>query len=386
MAISSSGHVLTKPVDWAEIASILGISEQVHSLGYLCQHANVNQWSRHKPVRFNKWGELSDQDFADANFGMSVTTYNTALGAVRAGVSYLKPRGISVTPIEPFRAFDFDNYINRVMVTAQETCQPPVRTPSLQTYQINGTSYIDFGAFCNAAGETYSFSIFEMTDYLTGTWYPAFMLKGDDDTYYLVTSDTAITPPSEGQTFTNIINLPNLYTAQIVRRTGLTQAYFLLCNTRVSSWTQIGNLTASGRFMPLPMSDGSAFDVKIQSGICRSVTVTYQAAPEEVDNPTRYDKLNVRISATNEDARRIAGSATTFTVSKYRYRDAQGNLSSWLQASKSYTLAEDDELIGLDLDIPVNIPIDATGVIASVGVNPSTYIGQPINNEQSLPQ
>ena len=376
MAISSSGHVLTKPVDWAEIASILGISEQVHSLGYLCQHANVNQWSRHKPVRFNKWGELSDQDFADANFGMSVTTYNTALGAVRAGVSYLKPRGISVTPIEPFRAFDFDNYINRVMVTAQETCQPPVRTPSLQTYQINGTSYIDFGAFCNAAGGDYDFSIFEMTDYLTGTWYPAFMLKGDDDTYYLVTSDTAITPPSEGQTFTNIINLPNLYTAQIVRRTGLTQAYFLLCNTRVSSWTQIGNLTASGRFMPLPMSDGSAFDVKIQSGICRAITVTYQLAMDETE--TYYETLNVHIAATSADARRTPV-ATTINVSKFFYLDAS-SVQHTVTASGSHTYGVDDEIIGMDIAIPIHIAVnDITELWASIGVSPSTYI-TTINN------
>lgn len=374
MAISSSGHVLIKPVEWAEIAAVLGISEQVHSLGYLCQHANINQWSRHKPVRFNKWGEMSDQDFADANFGMSVITYNSALGAVRAGVSYLKPRGLAYN--EQFRSFDFDKYINQVMVSASETCQPPVRTPSLQTYQINGTSSIDFGAFCNAAGETYSFSIFEMSAYLTGTWYPAFMLKGDDDTYYLVTSDTAITPPSQGQSFTNTINLPNLYTAQIVRSTGLTQAYFLLCNTQVSSWTQVGSLTASGRFMPLPMSNGSAFDVKIQSGICRAISVTYQLALDETE--TYYETLNVHIAATSADARRTPV-ATTISVSKYFYKDAN-NVQHTVTASGSKTYAADDEIIGTDISFNINIPVnDITELWASVGVSPSTYI-TTVNN------
>ncbi len=379
MAISSSGHVLTKPVEWAEIASILGISEQVHDLGTLCQHANINQWSRHKPVRLNKWGELTDQDFANANFGMSVTTYNVATGAVRAGVTYLKPRGLSYN--EQFRSFDFDGYINQVMVSASETCQPPVRTPSLQTYNINGTSSIDFGAFCNAAGDTYSFSIFEMSAYLTGTWYPAFMLLCDDDTYYLVTSSTAITPPSEGQTYTNIISLPNLYSAGIVRRTGLTQAYFLLCNTQVSSWTQIGSLTAAGRFMPLPMSNGSAFDVKIQSGICRSITITYQLALDETE--TYYETLNVHIAATSADARRTPV-ATTINVSKYFYKDAN-NVQHTVTASGSKTYGVNDEITGADISFAVNIPVnDITELWASVGVSPSTYITTVNNTHWTL--
>lgn len=72
--------------------------------------ANINKWSRHKPVRSSKLFDLSDNDFKNANFGLSLPNYypQDFKGAINnATYDYLLPRGGAS---EPYRLGDFRYY------------------------------------------------------------------------------------------------------------------------------------------------------------------------------------------------------------------------------------------------------------------------------------
>lgn len=74
------------------------------------ESARINKWSRHKPIRSSKLFDLSDDDFKNANFGLSLPNYypQDFKGAINnATYDYLLPRGGAS---EPYRLGDFRLY------------------------------------------------------------------------------------------------------------------------------------------------------------------------------------------------------------------------------------------------------------------------------------
>lgn len=107
--MSHSNGKISKPVQFEDIKLTLGTG--ANGIGQLCTSALINKWSLRKPIRFNKWFELTEADFFSANFGYTIPSYNN-FNAMKAGATngwdYLKPRGLSYN--EQFRTLDFNGY------------------------------------------------------------------------------------------------------------------------------------------------------------------------------------------------------------------------------------------------------------------------------------
>lgn len=104
------------PVSEYAVRRILGASSTHISL--LCSHANINKWSRRKPIRNPSVGELDDADFAMADFGFDLR-FNESGGPEIASVNpedifadrdwpYLKPEPLN--PLHAKRLHDFYLY------------------------------------------------------------------------------------------------------------------------------------------------------------------------------------------------------------------------------------------------------------------------------------
>lgn len=99
----------SKPTRWIEdLANFFGLTANV---GNIIVNGNINKWSLRKPIRFNKWSELTEADFFSANFGYTIPSYSN-YSSMKAGATngwtYLRPRGVSYN--EQFRALDFNGY------------------------------------------------------------------------------------------------------------------------------------------------------------------------------------------------------------------------------------------------------------------------------------
>lgn len=105
-----------------DVRTALGANSR--DLGTLCRNANINKFARYKPVRYNKFGVLTDQERESVSHGVVVEDENIltsprspreAVGVVQDAAenydwTYLPPRGGAVTPNEPYRLHDFNGY------------------------------------------------------------------------------------------------------------------------------------------------------------------------------------------------------------------------------------------------------------------------------------
>lgn len=125
--------IIVKPLNPFTIANELGYYEYAPhpvtgqtvrkvDLGRLCTHANINKWSKYKPVRFPKDGELTEAEWKSTNYGLGSGT----TGDVYSG----KPIGGSISP---FRISDFVGY--------NHDAKPPV---SVEIISVNGATSAPF--------------------------------------------------------------------------------------------------------------------------------------------------------------------------------------------------------------------------------------------------
>ena len=82
-----------------------------NDVGQLCIHPNVNKWSKWKPVRYSSVVPITEEQLKDTHYGFDIP-YGFKADSIILSTAwgYLKPRGGSVTPIEPYRLGDFRNY------------------------------------------------------------------------------------------------------------------------------------------------------------------------------------------------------------------------------------------------------------------------------------
>ena len=82
------------------------------SVGMLCTSPNINIWAKNKPIRSTLGAGITDVDRKAANYGIEFplcTLYNLFTTENKV-VKYNRPRGSSVSPVEPYRLGDFNGY------------------------------------------------------------------------------------------------------------------------------------------------------------------------------------------------------------------------------------------------------------------------------------
>lgn len=111
--MSNSNGIITAPVDLEnDVCKVLGLG--MYDVGAACTSPNINQWSKKKPIKYNKWGELTEQEWMWGNYGMDIG-YAHSLDVVelfkRASNTpdwkYLRPEG---TDTSQYRTLDFEGY------------------------------------------------------------------------------------------------------------------------------------------------------------------------------------------------------------------------------------------------------------------------------------
>lgn len=117
---------------WAEPTDGLGINEVAAALddsgsldvGTLCTHQNVNKWAKYKPIRFPKWGALTEEEFkgrltdisSGIFYGVRLSSDNVSRYDLLHDVAfdYYPPEGDENSP---YRLLDFNNYCKNVFAT-----------------------------------------------------------------------------------------------------------------------------------------------------------------------------------------------------------------------------------------------------------------------------
>lgn len=124
-SMGNSNGKITAPVGLhADVYPVLGLTKTgtYYDVGYICgnSHGRINKWSRHKPVRVNQPGIITDAQFKSANFGLTIpaksTDFKTAIN--NATYSYNPPR----PGTDWCRLTDFDKY-SHTAVSPLINCQ-----------------------------------------------------------------------------------------------------------------------------------------------------------------------------------------------------------------------------------------------------------------------
>ena len=112
--MSNSGGKITAPVDvQSDVYSVLGLSptSDGYDVGYACEntHGRTNMWSKYKPVRYDSRGELTDEQFRAAAYGLQ---WYQSGDSLTYSIRYLPP----VSGTNWLRLTDFSGY-NHHMVS-----------------------------------------------------------------------------------------------------------------------------------------------------------------------------------------------------------------------------------------------------------------------------
>ena len=108
-----NGTRIVSPINLQEPYTVMGVSKTgtYYDLAYICgnSHGRINKWSRHKPVRVNQPGIITDAQFKSANFGLTIpaksTDFKTAIN--NATYSYNPPRpGTDWCRLADFEGYD----------------------------------------------------------------------------------------------------------------------------------------------------------------------------------------------------------------------------------------------------------------------------------------
>ena len=110
--------IYSKPITLSDISKITGVKSK--RLGYMVQNGSYNENSLYKPVRFNSFAPLTEEQRKAVNYGWYIPLYNS-FDAMKIALTngetfrYQKPRGLNYvengqTYQEQFRMQDFNGY------------------------------------------------------------------------------------------------------------------------------------------------------------------------------------------------------------------------------------------------------------------------------------
>lgn len=110
--MSVNNGKITHPISIDDVKSVLG--ESSNDIATLCKSANINMFSRYKPVSYPKLFDVTDAERKSIGHGISPTTKtSTSLSgefikqAAQLNWNYTKPSGGSSSP---YRLGDFNGY------------------------------------------------------------------------------------------------------------------------------------------------------------------------------------------------------------------------------------------------------------------------------------
>ena len=148
------------------------IGSSSRDIGTLCTHNNINKWSKHKPIRYNKVEGLSDEEFKGTSGDNSLGIYYGIKASTSAGnynqlhdtnFDYIgKPNG---GELSPFRLGDFRGYDTNAVptLTGEITNLAYTNVPKsfncsvIYDYTGSNTTGIDFRELINTDGDAIKF-------------------------------------------------------------------------------------------------------------------------------------------------------------------------------------------------------------------------------------
>ena len=150
-----------------EVAGVLA-----RDVGMLCTSPNVNKWSKRKPVRYNSFSDITENNLKEVNYGFLpvsmpdsiFTSYIDAITSVGSPLtqfpqidkwSYLPPRGLNGSYNEPYRLNDFKNYNTKAKTFLGSKI---TYTLDLSTPNYNGGYYLPFMPSYNYDGKSINWS------------------------------------------------------------------------------------------------------------------------------------------------------------------------------------------------------------------------------------
>lgn len=259
----------------AMVRDELGAS--TNDVGRLCIHPNVNKWSRWKPVRHPKVTPLTEEDLQSVNYGLFVyspTADYTLLTPSPSMWSYFKPRGDTVSPIEPYRLEDFRNYNHEgqpvVSIPNNSVIVNKIVDPVLNM-QINLITYATI-----PVGDP-SIMRIEDLDISIGDLYYAIAFEWLGQRYVKTAAGTI------GDFIRTVsFNFSTEYPLNIMSPQTLV-FHNVLSNISVTDLTLIEELEDPILFSPLPLSDSSDNKVSVQLRNESGLIITpLKVAPQEI--------------------------------------------------------------------------------------------------------
>jgi len=259
----------------AMVRDELGAS--TNDVGRLCIHPNVNKWSKWKPVRHHKVTPLTEEDLQSVNCGLlaySPTADYTLLTPSPLMWFYNKPRGDTVSPIEPYRLEDFRNYNNEgqpvVSIPNNSVIVNKIFDPVLNM-QINLVTYANM-----PIGDP-SIMRIEDLDISIGDLYYAIAFEWLGQRYVKTAAGTI------GDFIRTVsFNFSTEYPLNIMSPQTLV-FHNVLSNIPVTDLTLMDELEDPILFSPLPLSDSSDNKVSVQLRNESGLIITpLKVAPQDI--------------------------------------------------------------------------------------------------------
>ena len=102
--------IIIAPINAADPYRVLGIGQYNGwwDIGYICsnEHGKINMWSKYKPVNYNSKSELTEEEYAETNYGLTIPifTFNDW------------EKWIYEPPVDLYRLLDFQNYNHMAII------------------------------------------------------------------------------------------------------------------------------------------------------------------------------------------------------------------------------------------------------------------------------
>ncbi len=132
--MSYSGNTISAPVSFSDVQTVIG--DASNTLSALCTSANINKWSKRKPIRSSSLTALTSFAGSDTHWGLTVPTIAAPSASAptqyaATSWTYNQPRGSANS--EYYRLLDFDGY-NHAAVPMVRSGHKKGQTISVDAY------------------------------------------------------------------------------------------------------------------------------------------------------------------------------------------------------------------------------------------------------------
>ena len=265
--MANSGGIISAPVSFADVNSVLGTSHT--SLGLLCTDNNINKWAKYKPVVDTIINVSSQMDAnknllssatwwkgTNGNCGITYTSY-TDVGDARTAIinktaiwSYTKPSGGASSP---YRLTDFNQYDHNAKPPTTEVNADDAQMKTGAKLTITAIGTADNGAWLklNRVGNFANY------------YYLAAIYDGSGNLKLLQTTSKRVGQFTDAETIE--IEIPYSSYSLIFSQNTTYYVFMMLSSVAYSAATSAQN----GTYVPLPTDKG---DYGMQAGSFKAVS------------------------------------------------------------------------------------------------------------------